>query len=143
MILRKISNRKRVGVIKNQQFSFEVLKEEPEEHRAYREITPEEAKDMLLKGGVTVVDVRTEEEYVQKHIPGAVLVPLQSIGDRAPEALPDKDALLLIHCRAGVRSKKAAELLVKLGYTRVLEFGGIVDWKYETETGMPVIGKNR
>lgn len=101
----------------------------------HRRITCEEARDMLLKDGATVVDVRTAEEYAQKHIPGAVLVPLQSIGDRMPEALPDKDALLLVHCRTGARSRKAADLLTHLGYTRVFDFGGIVDWTYETEAG--------
>ncbi|MCH4207295.1 MAG: rhodanese-like domain-containing protein [Solobacterium sp.] len=101
---------------------------------AYHKITAEEAKSMIDQGGVTIVDVRTQEEYDEKHIPGAVLVPVESIGDTMPEALPDKDAVLLVHCRTGVRSKKASDKLVKLGYTHVYDFGGIVDWPYETES---------
>lgn len=81
------------------------------------------------------MDVRTVEEYAEKHIPGAVLVPLQSIGDEKPAALPHKDATLLIHCRSGIRSKKAADQLMQLGYTDLYDFGGILDWIYETESG--------
>lgn len=102
---------------------------------AYHKITAKEAKKMLDEGGVTVVDVRTKEEYVVKHIPGAVLVPNESIGDEDPEKLPDKDAVLLVHCRTGVRSKQASDKLVKLGYKNIYDFGGIVDWEYETESG--------
>lgn len=105
------------------------------ESGAYHKITAEDAKKMLDEGSATVVDVRTAEEYAENHIPGAVLVPNESIGDEAPEALPDKDAVLLVHCRTGVRSKQASDKLVKLGYTRVYDFGGIVDWPYDTEAG--------
>lgn len=98
-------------------------------------ISAEEAKEMLDQGGATVVDVRTAEEYAEGHIPGAVLVPVDTIGDEPPLALSDKDAVLLVHCRTGVRSKRAANQLVKLGYTQVYDFGGIVDWPYETESG--------
>ena len=101
---------------------------------AYHKITAEEAKKMMDAGDVTVVDVRTEDEYEASHIPGAVLVPNESIGsEEAPEALPDQDAVLLVHCRTGVRSKQASDKLVALGYTQVYDFGGIVDWPYETE----------
>lgn len=92
---------------------------------------------MLDEGGVTVVDVRTAEEYAEQHIPGAVLVPNESIGDEPPAKLPDQDAVLLVHCRTGVRSKQASDKLIKLGYTQVYDFGGIVDWPYETESGEP------
>lgn len=102
---------------------------------AYHKITAEKAKEMIDEGGVTVVDVRTAEEYTEKRIPGAVLVPVETIGGELPEALPDKDAVLLVHCRTGVRSKRASGKLVKLGYTQVYDFGGIVDWPYETESG--------
>lgn len=105
-----------------------------DKHAAYHKITAEEAKKMMDKGGVTVVDVRTAEEYAEKHIPGAILVPLQSIGDEMPTPLPQKDATLLIHCRSGVRSKKAATQLMQLGYTSLYDFGGILDWTYETES---------
>ncbi|QNM05321.1 rhodanese-like domain-containing protein [Qiania dongpingensis] len=110
-------------------------KSKPSDGEAYHKITAEEAKKMLDEGGVTVVDVRTAEEYAEKHIPDAVLVPVESIGTEPPELLPDKDAVLLIHCRTGVRSKQASDKLVKLGYTQIYDFGGIVDWPYETIGG--------
>lgn len=102
---------------------------------AYHKITAEEAKKKIDEGGVTIVDVRTAEEYAEKHIPGAILTPVESIGKEPPEALGDKDAVLLVYCRTGVRSKQASEKLVGLGYTQVYDFGGIVGWPYETESG--------
>lgn len=102
---------------------------------AYHKITAEEAKKMMDEGGVTVVDVRRADEYAAKHIPGAILVPNESIKEEQPEALPDKDAVLLIHCRTGIRSKDASDKLVAMGYKNVYDFGGINDWTYETETG--------
>lgn len=102
---------------------------------AYHKITAREAKKMIDKGGVTVVDVRTAEEYAERHIPGAVLVPVEAIGEEPPAALPNKDAVLLVHCRTGVRSKQASDKLMKLGYTQIYDFGGIVDWPYETASG--------
>lgn len=102
---------------------------------AYHKITAEEAKRMIDAGGVIIVDVRTKEEYEEKHIPGAILVPLETIGDNQPEALPDKEAVLLIHCRTGRRSKQASDKLSAMGYQNLYDFGGIVDWPYETESG--------
>lgn len=98
---------------------------------AYHKITAKEAKEMMDAGGVTIVDVRTAEEYAEKHIPDALLLPVESIGNEMPEALPDKNAVLLLHCRTGVRSKQAADKLTALGYTNVYDFGGIVDWTYD------------
>lgn len=100
---------------------------------AYHKITAEEAKEMIEKGNVTIVDVRTEEEYIESHIPKAILVSNESIDDNVIEVLPNKDEVLLIYCRTGVRSKQASEKLVDLGYTKVYDFGGIVDWPYEKE----------
>lgn len=102
--------------------------------KAYHKITAEEAKEMIDEGNVTIVDVRTEEEYADKHIPGAILIPNESIGDEPPAELPDKDAVVLLHCRTGIRSKAASEKLIALGYTKVYDFGGIADWPYETES---------
>ena len=99
---------------------------------AYHKIDAEQAKKMIDEGGVTIVDVRTEKEDNAEHIPDSILVPNESIGDDAPEALPDKDAVLLVHCRTGVRSKQASDKLVELGYQNVYDFGGIADWPYET-----------
>lgn len=104
---------------------------------AYHKITAEEAKKMMDEGNITVVDVRTKDEYVQKHIPGALILPNETIEEEAEEALPDKDAVLLVHCRTGVRSRQASNKLVGLGYKNVYDFGGIVDWTYETESGEP------
>lgn len=102
---------------------------------AYHKISVEEAKKMMDKGEVVIVDVRTQEEYDAAHIPSAVVVPVESIGDEMPSELPDKEAMLLVYCRTGVRSKSASEKLVGLGYQNVYDFGGIVDWPYETVKG--------
>ena len=98
---------------------------------AYQKISAEEAYEMMASQEVVVVDVRTREEYDGGHIPNAILVPNESIGDDMPEALPDKEATLLIYCRSGRRSKEASEKLLKLGYKSIYEFGGIIDWPYE------------
>lgn len=102
---------------------------------AYHKITAEESKKMMDKGNVTILDVRTEEEYAEKHIPDAVLIPVGSIEENAQEILTDKDEILLVYCRTGKRSKQASEKLIELGYTQVYDFGGITDWPYETESG--------
>ena len=97
-------------------------------------ITAEEAKKIMdSEEGYIILDTRTEEEYDEAHIPGAIVIPHDEITDRAEEELPDKDQLLLVYCRSGRRSKLAAEALVKLGYTNIKEFGGIIDWPYEVE----------
>ena len=102
----------------------------------YRQITMEEAVTMIQEeSGYIILDVRTAEEYSEKHIPGAINIPNETIGaDDIPE-LPDKDQLILIYCRSGNRSKQAADKLVKLGYTNIMEFGGINDWTGETVSG--------
>ncbi len=100
----------------------------------YRKITPDEAKARMDSGDeVLILDVRTQEEYDAGHIPGAVLLPNETIGSEAPAILPDKGAEILIYCRSGRRSAEAANKLVALGYTGVYDFGGIIDWPYETE----------
>lgn len=97
-------------------------------------ITALDAKEIMdSETDHVILDVRTEEEYAEGHIPGAVLIPDYEIATRAEEELPDKDQMLLVYCRSGRRSKIAAEALVGLGYTNVYEFGGIIDWPYETE----------
>lgn len=105
------------------------------EKTSFQTISADEAKKMMDAGDVTVVDVRTEDEYAAAHIPGAVLVPVESIGETAPASLPDADAVLLVYCRSGNRSKTASEKLAGLGYTKVYDFGGIQDWTYGTEAG--------
>ena len=101
---------------------------------SYRRISMDEAVAMMKReNGYIILDVRTPEEFAEKHIPNAINVPNETIGTDEISALPDKDQLIMVYCRSGRRSKEAAEKLVKLGYTNVVEFGGILDWKGETE----------
>ncbi len=101
---------------------------------SYEQITQEEAKQIMdTTKGYILLDTRTQEEYDQSHIPGALLIPHTEIAQRAEEALPDKDQLILVYCRSGNRSKQASEVLAELGYTNVKEFGGINTWPYEVE----------
>ena len=102
---------------------------------SYRQITMDEAVAMMEEEeGYIILDVRTAAEFDEKHIPGAINIPNETIGTDAIPELPDKDQLILVYCRSGNRSKQASEKLVKLGYTNVVEFGGIIDWPGETET---------
>ena len=99
----------------------------------YEQISEAEAKALMdSEIGHIIIDARTQEEYDQGHIPGAILIPEYEIADRAEKELSDKNQLILVYCRSDRRSKIAAEELVKLGYTNVKEFGGIIDWEYET-----------
>ena len=101
---------------------------------SYEQITQEEAKQIMdTTNGYILLDTRTREEYDQSHIPGALLIPHTEIAQRAEEALPDKDQVILVYCRSGNRSKQASEVLAELGYTHVKEFGGIHTWPYEVE----------
>ena len=98
----------------------------------YEQITPQEAKIIMdTETDYIIIDARTEEEFLQGHIQNAILIPEYEVAERAEKELPDKDALILVYCRSGRRSKIASEELVKLGYTNVKEFGGIIDWPYE------------
>ena len=98
----------------------------------YEQISGAEAKALMdSESGYIIIDARTQEEYDEGHIPGAILIPEYEIAVRAEKELPDKKQLILVYCRSGRRSKIAAEELVKLGYTNVKEFGGIIDWEYE------------
>ena len=100
----------------------------------YMNITAEEAKQIIdTEEGYIILDVRTQEEYDQGHIPGAIVISHEEIAEKAEEVLTDKDQLILVYCRSGRRSKIAAEALVELGYTNIKEFGGIIDWPYEVE----------
>ena len=106
-----------------------------EQEISYRQITMDEAVAVMEEEeGYIILDVRTAAEFDEKHIPGAINIPNEAIGTDAIPELPDKDQLILVYCRSGNRSKQASEKLVKLGYTNVVEFGGIIDWPGETET---------
>ena len=100
----------------------------------YMNINAEQAKQMMdTEENYIILDVRTQEEYDEAHIPGAIVIPNTEIEARAESELPDKDQMILVYCRSGRRSKLAADILAELGYTNIYEFGGIIDWPYETE----------
>lgn len=95
----------------------------------YEQISQDEARILMAEAEDRIIlDVRTKEEYAEGHIPGAICVPNETIGTEMPEELPDKEQLILVYCRSGNRSRKAAEKLAKIGYTNVKEFGGIITW---------------
>lgn len=101
----------------------------------YKQITPSEAKALMdSEENYIILDVRTEEEFVEGHIEGAILLPDYEIGEKAESMLTDKDQLIFVYCRSGRRSKNAASELAALGYTNIQEFGGILDWPYGTVT---------
>ena len=98
----------------------------------YEQITAKEAKEIMnTEKDYIIIDARTEEEFGEGHIKGAILISEYEIVKRAEKELPNKEQLILVYCRSGRRSKIASEELAKLGYTNVKEFGGIIDWPYE------------
>lgn len=103
---------------------------------SYRQISMEQAVRMMEREtDYVILDVRTPEEFAAGHIPNAINIPNETIGASEISALPDKDQLILVYCRSGRRSKEAAQKLVSLGYTSIVEFGGILDWTGETVSG--------
>ena len=90
---------------------------------------------MEADDGHIIVDVRTQGEFDEGHIPGAICIPNESIGDKQPTELSDLDQIILVYCRSGRRSKEASQKLADIGYTRVYEFGGIIDWTGEVVKG--------
>ena len=109
----------------------------PVQQRAeYRQIGMDEAITMMEEeADYIILDVRTVAEYQEKHIPGAINIPNETIGDEEIPELPDKGQLILVYCRSGNRSKQAASKLAALGYSNVVEFGGINSWPGETVSG--------
>lgn len=102
----------------------------------YTQISQDEAREMMAKDdGHVIVDVRREDEYAEGHIPGAILIPNESIDVDPPKELPDFDQIILVYCRSGRRSKEASQKLADMGYSKVYEFGGIIDWTGDIETG--------
>ena len=101
----------------------------------YRQITMDEAVTMMAQEtGYIILDVRRPDEFAAGHIPNVINVPNETIGTAEIPELPDKNQLIMVYCRSGRRSKEASEKLVKLGYTNIVEFGGILDWKGEIVT---------
>ena len=108
----------------------------PKETASYRQISMDEAITMMEEeSGYIILDVRTPEEFADKHIPGAVNIPNETIATEEIPELPDKDQLILVYCRSGNRSKQASEKLADMGYTNIVEFGGINSWPGETVSG--------
>lgn len=101
----------------------------------YHKITAQEAKKMMMDNPkVIILDVRTANEYAEKHIPGALLVPNETIDHTPIEGLRTDD-IILVYCRTGRRSKQASDKLVEMGYKNIYDFGGITTWPYDTESG--------
>ena len=105
-----------------------------DEENSYKSISMSESDDMMKnEKDYIILDVRTAEEYKERHIPNAINVANETIGEDEIAELPDKDQLIMVYCRSGRRSKLAARKLVKLGYTNIVEIGGIIDWKGDIE----------
>ncbi len=107
-----------------------------EEQLTYRQISENEALEFIAAAQeeYILLDVRTHEEFNLGHIEGAICIPNETIGTEELDLLPDKDALILVYCRSGNRSKQASQKLVNMGYTNVVEFGGIINWQGATVT---------
>lgn len=100
----------------------------------YKQITMAEAKEIMsTEKDYILLDARTQEEYADGHIPGAICVPNETIGTEPPVELPDKEKKILVYCRSGNRSRQAAAKLVAMGYSNIVDFGGIMDWNGEIE----------
>ena len=99
---------------------------------SWQTITAQEAYVIMNEtDNFILLDVRTESEFQEMRIYGAILIPDFEIKDRAENELPDKNAVILVYCRSGRRSASAAAELVRLGYTNVFDFGGIINWPFE------------
>ena len=100
----------------------------------YRQVSSAEAQKLMeSESNYIILDVRRADEYANGHIPGAINVANESIIDKEPVELPDKDQMILVYCRSGNRSKQASEKLANMGYTNIVEFGGIGEWAGEIE----------
>lgn len=107
----------------------------PQNH-APQKISPKRAKELIESSeNLVILDVRRPEEYLVSHIPQAILIPDYEISSRAIKELKDKNQLILIYCKSGIRSAKCASFLTSIGYTNICDFGGIVNWPYETSCG--------
>lgn len=99
-------------------------------------IDPAQAKTRLdLEKGIILLDVRTRDEYIEKHIPGSILIPLSTLAMDASKKLLDKQATIFIYCRSGNRSRAAVNMLLKQGYMNLFDLGGIIRWPYKTVSG--------
>ena len=134
IFLSSCGNNRSVGIIGGADGPTTVIVTEKGEKAMYEQITPQEAKKIMDSDEKYIIlDTREQNEYDEGHIPGAILIPYTEIENKAENIILDKNKLILVYCRSGRRSKIAAESLSKIGYTNVKEFGGIIDWPYETE----------
>lgn len=134
ILLTACGNDSSKGIIGGEDGPTSIKVFEKGEKAMYEQITAEEAKKIMDSSeDVVILDVREQDEYDSGHIPGAILIPYTEIENKAESMIPDKDKQILVYCRSGRRSKIAAEILAKLGYADVKEFGGIIDWTYELE----------
>ena len=116
--------------------STEVNETMNEQTSTYRQISMDEAVTMMAQeSNYIILDVRRADEFAAGHIPNAINVANEDIGTDEIAELPDKDQLIMVYCRSGRRSKEAADKLVKLGYTNIVEFGGILDWTGDVKVG--------
>ena len=134
ILLTACGNDSSIGIIGGADGPTSVIITEKGEKTMYEQITQDEAKKIMdSEEKHIILDTREQDEFDEGHIPGAILLPYTEIEDKAEEMLPDKDALILVYCRSGRRSKIAAQSLAELDYTNIKEFGGIITWKYEVE----------
>ena len=123
-----------IGIIGGADGPTSIIVSEKGEKAMYEQITAKEAKKIMDSGEEHIIlDTREQDEFDEGHIPNAILIPYTEIENKAADKLPDKEKMILVYCRSGRRSKIASESLVKLGYTNVKEFGGIIDWPYDVE----------
>ena len=100
----------------------------------YTSITMEEAKEIFKSSGnYIILDVRRADEFAAGHIPNAVNLANETLESTALQALPDKQQTIYVYCRSGKRSRQAAAKLAAMGYTHIIEFGGILDWTGKIE----------
>ena len=131
-ILASCGNNTSIGIIGGADGPTAIIVAEKGDKNMYKQISAKEAKELMdTEQDYIILDTREQDEFDEGHIPGAILIPYTEIADEAEAVLPDKDQLILVYCRSGRRSKIASDLLVVLGYTNVVEFGGIIDWPYE------------
>ena len=105
-------------------------------NNSYEKISAEAAKTIIDSDEKHyLVDVRSEAEYLQEHLPSAILIPVEELEEKAKTLLPNQKVVIMVYCRSGRRSAYAADILVRLGYSRVYDIGGIIDWPYDTIKG--------
>lgn len=130
----KMIKRRIVSIIAALVFLIAISGCSSQEGSVYMNINAEKAKEMMENlDEFVLLDARSEEEFSEGHIPGAIVIPYEEVSERAEAEIPEKDVPVFVYCRSGRRSKIAAEELVSLGYSEVYEFGGIIDWPYEIE----------